>query len=94
MIAQVVLQLSDEQLAELAGPVAELLAERGLLGAPAPAEDPWLDVDAAATYLCCKPKRIYDLRSQGRLEHCKDGSRLLFRRSWLDEHLERDTAAR
>jgi excisionase family DNA binding protein len=44
----------------------------------------WFDVDAAATYLACRPKRIYDLKAQGRLRYAKDGTRLLFRREWLD----------
>jgi excisionase family DNA binding protein len=48
----------------------------------------WLDVDAAATYMGRPRRRLYDLVAQGRLEHRKDGSRLMFRRSWLDAYLE------
>jgi excisionase family DNA binding protein len=83
---QLGLELSDQQLAQLAEHVAGLLAERGLL-APPPDPDPWLDVDAAAAYLCCRRKRIYDLCSQRRVRFVKDGSRTLIRRSWLDAYL-------
>ncbi len=87
---QLGVQLSDDELQRLAGVVADLLAERGVGGAGAPEADPdpWLDVDAAAAYLCCRPKRIYDLKSQGRIRFARDGSRLLFRRSWLDAYLD------
>jgi excisionase family DNA binding protein len=49
---------------------------------------PYLTVEEAAEYLRCKPKRIYDLTSQRRLPHVKDGSRTLLRRADLDAHLE------
>lgn len=78
------LVLSPALVDVLAERVAALLADRH-----APAEpDGWLDVEQAAAYLSCQPKRIYDLRSQGRLRYAKDGSRLLFRRLWLDDVLE------
>jgi excisionase family DNA binding protein len=51
--------------------------------------EPWLTVDQAAEHLACKPRRIYDLVSQRRIPHVKDGSRLLFRASELDASLER-----
>jgi excisionase family DNA binding protein len=86
------LQLSDQDLEQLAGHVAQLLAERGLLGPPAD-PDPWHDVAAAAAYMSCKPKRIYDLCSQRRIRFVKDGSRTLIRRSWLDAYLDSETAA-
>lgn len=47
----------------------------------------WLDVSAAAEHLACKPKRIYDLVSQRRVLSAKDGSRVLFRRWWLDAYV-------
>jgi excisionase family DNA binding protein len=53
--------------------------------------EPYLDVAAAAEYLACKPKRIYELKAQGRLAHFKDGSRLLFTRKDLDAALQRVT---
>jgi excisionase family DNA binding protein len=92
-VIQLGVQLSDDDLRQLADRVADLLAERGLNGAGAPADpDPWLDVDSAAEYLACKPKRLYDLKSQGRIRFARDGSRLLFRRSWLDEYVEGESA--
>ena len=58
-------------------PVLDALARRLADRLPQPeAEQPegFLSVDEAARYLACKPQRIYDLRSQGRLRCCKDGS--------------------
>lgn len=78
--------------AELVDVLAERVAQLLQARAPVPEGDPWLDVDAAAAYLSCRPKRIYDLRSQGRVRFAKDGSRLLFRRSWLDACLEQEAA--
>jgi excisionase family DNA binding protein len=49
---------------------------------------PYLTVDEAASYLRCRPKRIYDLCSQRRLPFVKDGSRTLLRRVDLDAYLE------
>jgi excisionase family DNA binding protein len=49
---------------------------------------PLLTVDEAAEYLRCKPKRVYDLCSQRRIEFVKDGSRTLIRRTALDKYLE------
>ena len=50
----------------------------------------WLDVDQAAAYLACSPKRIYDLVSQRRLRRAREGRRLLFQREWLDAVVEVD----
>jgi excisionase family DNA binding protein len=72
-------ELSDEDLAVLAARLAPLI------GAGEAGPEPWLTVADAAGYLRCQPQRIYNLVSQGRLQHAKDGSRVLFRRSWLDE---------
>jgi len=64
--------------------VAALLAER-LPAQRGPA--PWLDVDAAAEYIACRPHRVYDLVAEGRVRCAKDGRRSLFRREWLDDYL-------
>lgn len=53
-----------------------------------------LTVTQAAEYLHCKPQRIYDLTSQGRLTQIKDGSRSLIRKSDLDQYLESETTKR
>lgn len=78
---------------DLAGAIADELVKRleasGVLAAAA-LPDPWLDVDQAATYLACKPQRIYNLVSEGRLRRAREGSRALFRRSWLDELVDVD----
>ncbi len=50
--------------------------------------DPLLTVNEAAEYLRCKPKRLYDLTSQRRLDFVKDGSRTLIRRRALDAYLD------
>ena len=46
-----------------------------------------MDVESAATYLACKPARVYDLVSQGRLEAGRDERRLGFHRDDLDAYL-------
>ena len=68
----------------------DLIAKRAaeLIERPAAEADPWLTVEQAAGYLACKPKRIYDLRSQRRVPFAKDGSRTLLRRTDLDAYLE------
>lgn len=64
--------------------LADRLAER----LPGRADDePWIDADAAAEHMACRPKRIYDLVALNELPHARDGRRLLFRRSELDEYL-------
>lgn len=69
-------------------PVAIAELRELLVDGQAPDVDPWFNVEEAAEYLRCKPQRIYDLRSQGRLVGGLDGTRVLFRRSTLDAYLE------
>jgi excisionase family DNA binding protein len=77
--------LTAEQLEALAERVAAITNDStGSLTQP----EPWLNVDQAADYLACARQRIYNLVSQRRLRHAKDGSRVLFRRQWLDDYLE------
>jgi excisionase family DNA binding protein len=69
--------------------VAERVAEI-LRSEFAPASEPladYLNVDEAANYLRAKPHRVYDLVSSGRLSRFKDGSRLLVKRTELDQYL-------
>jgi excisionase family DNA binding protein len=70
--------------------LVELIAVRAaeLIAARAPARPEYLTVAEAAEYIRAKPKRIYDLVSQRRLEPRRDGARLLFLRSELDAYLE------
>jgi excisionase family DNA binding protein len=73
------LDLPVELVEQIAERAAELLAERGV-GASV-----WMDVNEAAVYLRCPASRIYALTSGRNIPHHHDGSRLLFRRSELDE---------
>lgn len=56
-----------------------------------PAQDPsrLLSVDEAAAALSCKPRRIYELKAQGRLPFVQEraGHRLTFRQSDIDAYL-------
>jgi excisionase family DNA binding protein len=52
------------------------------------AVEPYWTAEEAAAYLACDRQRIYDLRSEGRLKCVKDGSRVLTRRSWIDNYLK------
>jgi excisionase family DNA binding protein len=73
--------LPQQLVDEIARKVADLISDQH-----APAPD-YLTPAEAADYLRCKPQRIYDLTSQGRLRARKDGSRSLFKRSDLDAYL-------
>lgn len=79
-------RLSMEVPPELVDAIADRVVQR-LANASRSLEksSEWLDVERAAQYLACEPRRIYDLKALGRLRYGKDGSRLLFRREWLDE---------
>lgn len=74
------LDLGDDFAKQVAEEVAAILivTDRG---------EALLTVPEAAEYLRCKPKRIYDLCSQGRLPFEKDGSRTLVRRRSIDAYL-------
>ncbi len=82
---EVTFALPPELLEAIAARAAELVEDQGL-----ERPEPWIGVDAAAEYLACKRQRIYDLVSQGRIPHRREGTRLLFKRSELDEWLERE----
>jgi excisionase family DNA binding protein len=74
-VTTISLALDERTVAEIARKVAVEL------GTPT---EPWLTVEQAAAYLACPTSRIYALVSTRRLEHAKDGRRVLFRREWLD----------
>jgi excisionase family DNA binding protein len=78
-----VLRAPPELVDAVADRVLELMGERGLLE-----PDSWLTVQEAAEYMRCAPQRIYDLVRAGKLLPCRDGRKLLFRRSDLDRYLE------
>jgi excisionase family DNA binding protein len=74
----------------IADRVARVLESRS-----GPAEpEGWIGVHAAAAHLACKPQRIYDLVSQGRVPFRRDGRRVLFRRSDLDGYLVAESNSR
>lgn len=72
----------------------EELVERvaAKLGTPAVGPEPWIGVREAAEHMGCSERRVYDLVAQGRIEHGKDGTRLRFRRTALEEYLRGDSA--
>jgi excisionase family DNA binding protein len=55
--------------------------------ADASASSPYLTVNEAAAYFRCKPQRVYDLLSAGRLTRHKDGRRVLIARAELGSYL-------
>jgi hypothetical protein len=85
------LQLDDDALNRLADAVAERLARRRA----ADDDEDWVGVERAAERYACKRKRLYNLKSEGRLDGAwrKDGSRLLFKLSALDECMARNGEA-
>jgi excisionase family DNA binding protein len=56
--------------------------------------EPWIGVTDAAEHLACPTSRIYALVSARRIPFHKDGSRLLFKRSELDEWVRQGGAVR
>ena len=79
---------------DLLDQLADRIAERIELPAPAaPSKSPWLSADGAAEYLACKKPRIYDLVNQGRVPVHREGNRLMFLRSELDEWILNGAAA-
>lgn len=78
------LALPAELVEVVAERAAELVADRLTAAAP----EPWVGVAEAAEHLACGRSRVYALVSAGRIPHEKDGSRLLFKRSQLDEWVQ------
>jgi len=76
------LALPEQFVETIAERAAQLLAERR----PQPTSE-LLTVVEAAEFLRCGKQRIYDLVSQRRLPHLKDGSRVLLRRTELLAYL-------
>ena len=79
------LAIPPELVDAIATRVVELMGRPEVAGCSS--SSPWLDVESAATYMACKPARVYDLVSQGRLEAGRDGRRLVFHRDDLDAYL-------
>jgi len=84
----VTLNLPPDVMEEIARRAAEIAAGQ----APAAVPD-YLTATEAAEYLRCRPQRIYDLTSAGRVRVCKDGSRSLYRRVDLNAYLSGEAVA-
>jgi excisionase family DNA binding protein len=79
---ELIIRLTDEQLAEIAERAATLVS------ADPPTVSPWLNVAEAAERLRCRKDRIYDLISLGKLHPRRDGRRVLLHRDDLDSYVE------
>lgn len=73
------IDITEAMVERIAERAAEMLADRQA----EPVADGFLDVDAAADFLCCPKSRVYSLVSAKRIPHHRDGSRLLFDRQEL-----------
>jgi hypothetical protein len=77
----VVLEVADGEIEQIAQQAAKLLAEP----AAAPADE-WLrGADRIAAYIDCPRSRVYALTSAGRIPVERDGASLIARRSELDK---------
>jgi excisionase family DNA binding protein len=81
----VVVTLTDEQIDAIAQRAAAICAHTQTSSTPT-----WLNTADAADYIAAKPGRVHDLVQLGKLQPRRDGRRLLFRRSDLDDYLEAD----
>jgi excisionase family DNA binding protein len=77
------IDLPEDALGEIAARVAAILAAQ-----QRPALHRWMTIEEAAEHARCKPQRIYDLRSGGRLSKTGDGGRALVDREELDRLIE------
>ena len=78
------IEFPDELVEAIAAAVAERIGARE--------ESRLLTVEEAAEFLRCRPKRIYDLTSQRRLDFVKDGSRTLIRREAIERYLAEEAS--
>lgn len=74
-------RVPDEVVEAIAQRAAQLARQLELDANP---PSPYLTVDEAAEFLRCKPQRIYDLRSSGRLNRFSEGGRALVLRAELE----------
>jgi excisionase family DNA binding protein len=74
----------------LADRIAQRVTERLAADAvdAADAAEPWLSAKQAAEHLACPTSRIHDLVAQHKLHPARDGRRLAFKRSDLDNYME------
>lgn len=81
----------DLLLDEFVNRVADRVAHRLEAREPQP-ETELLSLTEAAEVLRCKPQRIYQLRSTGRLPRTVEGGRAIVRRSDLERLIGEDSA--
>ncbi len=75
--------LLEDLVERVAERLVQKLEERGVRSL-VPDEGELLSVPEAAAVLRCKPQRLYDLRSAGRLPRTTEGGRAVVRRSDLE----------
>lgn len=80
---ELIVRLTDEQLAEIAQRAAALVPTDSPAGI-----SPWLNIVEAAERLRCSKDRIYDLIALGKLQPRRDGRRVLLHRDELDAYVE------
>ena len=83
------LAIPPELVERIAERAAELIVQRSRAAPPE-----LLTPVEAADYLRCGRQRVYDLLSQGRLRHLKDGARVLIRRADLLAYLDQGMSTR
>lgn len=90
---------SQDRMALVAGLLDGLVDETTLRvlerleSAPSYAES-YINSEKAAEHLCCNVNRIHALVEADRIPHHRDGRRLLFKRSELEEYIDADGAHR
>ena len=75
------LEISEEVIELIAARAAQLTWQLELEENP---PSPYMTADEAAEFLRCKPKRIYDLRTSGRLTRLNEGGRALVLRTEIE----------
>jgi excisionase family DNA binding protein len=78
----IALELPEELLEAVAKRAAEIVLGQ------APEPDEWLTSDQAAQYLKCGRRRIFNLVSEKRIPVHREGVRLMFLKSELDEWIK------
>jgi excisionase family DNA binding protein len=77
--------LLDAFIDRIAERIVDRLGERWSPGSTVRFSSEILSVSEAAEVLRCKPQRVYDLRSSGRLPRTTEGGRAVVRRSDLEQ---------
>jgi excisionase family DNA binding protein len=78
----IALELPDELLETVAKRAAEIVLEQ------APEPDEWFTSEQAAAYLKCGRRRIFNLCAEKRIPVHREGVRLMFLKSELDEWIK------